>query len=192
MFPLGEMLKSSVRDCAKELNLHIHDKKDSTGICFIGERKFSDFLKNYIDINQGDIVDTEGNILGTHQGINFYTIGQRQGLGIGGLAQASDAPWYVVAKDSAANKLIIAQGNNHPALFNQRLSLDKIHWINPQQTIMDLQYRLKLDTVNHLNNVNCAQPMISISCTLISHSERSHPANMQSFIKVNTVWAAAL
>lgn len=144
MFPLGEMLKSSVRDCAKELNLHIHDKKDSTGICFIGERKFSDFLKNYIDINQGDIVDTEGNILGTHQGINFYTIGQRQGLGIGGLAQASDAPWYVVAKDSAANKLIIAQGNNHPALFNQRLSLDKIHWINPQQTIMDTPIQAKI------------------------------------------------
>ncbi len=144
MFPLGDMLKSAVRDCAKELDLHIYDKKDSTGICFIGERKFTDFLKNYIDINHGDIVDTEGNVLGTHQGINFYTIGQRQGLGIGGLADASDAPWYVVAKDLQANQLVIAQGNNHPALFNQRLSLDKIHWINPLHTVIDTPIQAKI------------------------------------------------
>ena len=144
MFPLGDMLKSAVRELAKDLHLHIYDKKDSTGICFIGERKFSDFLKNYIDINHGDIVDTEGNILGTHEGVNFYTIGQRQGLGIGGLASASDAPWYVVAKHPAQNKLVIAQGNNHPALFNQRLSLDKIHWINPQHTVIDTPMQAKI------------------------------------------------
>ncbi len=144
MFPLGDMLKSAVRELAKDLHLHIYDKKDSTGICFIGERKFSDFLKNYININHGDIVDTEGNILGTHEGVNFYTIGQRQGLGIGGLASASDAPWYVVAKHPAQNKLVIAQGNNHPALFNQRLSLDKIHWINPQHTVIDTPMQAKI------------------------------------------------
>ena len=130
LFPLGDMMKTQVRDIAQQLNLHIHDKKDSTGICFIGERKFGDFLKNYIDINQGDIVNTEGDVLGKHDGVNFYTIGQRQGLGIGGLNTSTDQPWYVVDKDLDDNKLIVAQGNQHPALFNSHLKIENIHWIN--------------------------------------------------------------
>ena len=130
LFPLGELDKSQVRQVAQELDLHIHDKKDSTGICFIGERKFTDFLKHYIDNNQGDIVDTEGNILGKHQGITFFTIGQRQGLGIGGLAHASDQPWYVVDKRLESNELVVAQGTDHPALFNHSLIVEKMHWID--------------------------------------------------------------
>lgn len=144
LFPLGEMLKSEVRAVAKDCQLHIHDKKDSTGICFIGERKFSQFLEKYIDIDHGDIVDIEGNVLGKHQGINFYTIGQRQGLGIGGLAHSDAAPWYVVAKDQTHNRLVVAQGNNHPALFNQRLSLDNMHWIDPQQSVTSAPLQAKI------------------------------------------------
>ncbi len=130
LFPLGEMTKTQVRDIAQQLHLHIHNKKDSTGICFIGERKFSQFLKNYIDINHGDIINTEGLVLGKHEGVNFYTIGQRQGLGIGGLNTSNDQPWYVVDKDIENNQLIVAQGNQHPALFNASLKIEHMHWIN--------------------------------------------------------------
>ncbi len=129
-FPLGSLNKNQVRQLAQELNLHIHDKKDSTGICFIGERKFRTFLESYIDNNQGDIIDTEGNILGQHQGVTFYTIGQRQGLGIGGIAAASEEPWYVVDKNTQSNELTVAQGGNHPALFNASLMIDQMHWID--------------------------------------------------------------
>ena len=137
MFPLGELTKVQVRDLAQELELDIHDKKDSTGICFIGERKFKDFLGNYLDIKQGDIIDTEGNILGIHQGVTFYTIGQRQGLGIGGLADSKGEPWYVVDKDLQQNLLIVAQGNEHPRLFNSSLTLEHMHWIDPDYAVPD-------------------------------------------------------
>ena len=129
MFPLGELEKPQVRSIAQELDLHVHDKKDSTGICFIGERKFRSFLEKYIDINQGNIVDTESNILGTHQGVNFYTIGQRQGLGIGGVASASEQPWYVIDKNLKSNELIVGQGSDHPDLYNNSLVIEKMHWI---------------------------------------------------------------
>ena len=130
MFPLGDMEKSQVRQIALDLNLHVHDKKDSTGICFIGERKFRSFLQQYIDVNPGNIVDTQGNILGQHQGITFFTIGQRQGLGIGGRASAEAEPWYVVDKRIQSNELVVAQGNNHPALFNEGLMVEDMHWIS--------------------------------------------------------------
>lgn len=130
LFPLGELDKSQVRELAETLGLHIHNKKDSTGICFIGERKFSDFLSNYINEKQGLIKDTEGNILGKHQGVTFFTIGQRQGLGIGGIASANEQPWYVVDKKIDSNELIVAQGSNHPSLLNQSLVVEKMHWID--------------------------------------------------------------
>ena len=133
-FPLGELKKQQVRQLAQDLKLPIFDKKDSTGICFIGERKFQAFLGNYIDNKQGDIIDTEGNILGNHQGVTFFTIGQRQGLGIGGLPTASDDPWYVVDKNLQSNELIVAQGSNHPALFNSSLLINHIHWIDKKHT----------------------------------------------------------
>ncbi len=134
LFPLGELNKDQVRQIATELNLHISEKKDSTGICFIGERKFRDFLSQYIKYNQGDIIDTEFNILGKHQGTAFFTIGQRQGLGIGGVARASEQPWYVVDKNLATNQLIVAQGSNHPQLFNNSLIVENMHWIDQPYT----------------------------------------------------------
>ena len=137
IFPLGDFTKTQVRTLAQTLELDIHDKKDSTGICFIGERKFKDFLEKYIDVKQGDIVDTEGNLLGVHQGVTFYTIGQRQGLGIGGLADCDDKPWYVVDKVLDQNQLIVAQGNDHPCLFNSSLVIKNMHWIDPSYDLPD-------------------------------------------------------
>ena len=144
-FPLGDLEKQQVRQIAQDLDLHIHDKKDSTGICFIGERKFKTFLEKYIDINQGNIVDTEGNVLGTHQGITFFTIGQRQGLGIGGLASANDEPWYVIDKNLATNELVVAQGSNHPNLFNNSLMIENMHWINelPKHSLSSIQSKIR-------------------------------------------------
>ncbi|MDW3094462.1 MAG: tRNA 2-thiouridine(34) synthase MnmA [Gammaproteobacteria bacterium] len=145
LFPLGDISKPQVRQLAEELNLHIHDKKDSTGICFIGERKFRDFLNQYIDNNQGDIVDTEGNVIGSHQGTTFFTIGQRQGLGIGGVASASEQPWYVVDKNMETNQLIVGQGSDHPDLFNSSLIIEEMHWIEQsyKHSINSIQAKIR-------------------------------------------------
>ena len=123
LFPIGGLLKSEVRRIAKEQNLITHDKKDSTGICFIGERKFSDFLKTYLPAKPGNIVTENGKIIGRHQGLMFHTIGQRQGLGLGGLKDYGDAPWYVFDKNTTTNELMVSQGTNNPLLFRQTLVL---------------------------------------------------------------------
>ena len=107
-----------------------HAKKDSTGICFIGERRFQDFLKQYIPAQPGDILDTAGQKIGRRNGVMFYTLGQRQGLGIGGVKNHPEEPWYVVAKDVKANTLTVAQGNQHPALFSNKLICKDITWID--------------------------------------------------------------
>jgi tRNA-uridine 2-sulfurtransferase len=132
LFPLGALNKSEVRRIAAEHALVTHDKKDSTGICFIGERRFRDFLARYLPAQPGVIEDLSGRPLGEHQGLMYHTIGQRQGLGIGGVAQADEAPWYVVAKDLARNVLIVGQGKDHPALFSDALHANQLHWIADQ------------------------------------------------------------
>ncbi len=129
LFPLGEFSKSEVRVLAKQAGLAVHEKKDSTGICFIGERRFDTFLAHYIKKNPGDILDLDGEIIGQHEGLMFYTIGQRQGLGIGGRRNTSGEPWYVIGKDIENNILRVAQGVNHPALFSQGLQASRLHWI---------------------------------------------------------------
>jgi tRNA-specific 2-thiouridylase len=129
LFPLGELEKPEVRRLAETHGLQTHDKKDSTGICFIGERRFTDFLQQYIPAQPGEIHDLDGALLGQHQGLMYHTVGQRQGLGIGGLAGRDAAPWYVVDKDLANNVLRVAQGNEHPALFKSTLYASEIQWI---------------------------------------------------------------
>ena len=129
LFPLGEFTKSEVRTLAKQAGFAVHEKKDSTGICFIGERRFSTFLSQYIKKNPGEIRDLDGEVIGQHEGLMFYTIGQRQGLGIGGRSNTSGEPWYVIGKDIENNILRVAQGVNHPALFSQCLQASKCHWI---------------------------------------------------------------
>ena len=135
LFPLGELTKTQVRHLAEKAGLHNHQKKDSTGICFIGERRFKDFLENYIPAQPGPILDEHGKTIGQHQGLMYHTIGQRQGLGIGGLDGAADAPWYVSEKKMHSNTLIAVQGNQHPALLKSVLQTEAPHWINSAPTL---------------------------------------------------------
>ena len=129
LFPVGELEKSEVRTIAKTQGFAVHAKKDSTGICFIGERKFRDFLQRFIPAQPGSIVDLDGNLLGEHAGLMYYTIGQRQGLGIGGTEQGNEAPWYVIEKNLDQNQLIVAQGVDHPRLFQRSCRIADLHWI---------------------------------------------------------------
>lgn len=130
LFPLGELHKTEVRRIAEQARFPNHAKKDSTGICFIGERKFSDFLAQYLPAQRGEIVTSEDDVIGTHNGLMFHTLGQRQGLGIGGRADASGEPWYVAGKDLVRNRLTVVQGKNHPSLFHPALTAEQVHWIN--------------------------------------------------------------
>jgi tRNA-specific 2-thiouridylase len=132
LFPLGNLEKLQVRQLAEAAGFPNHRKKDSTGICFIGERKFRDFLSRYLPANQGLIEDPTGHEIGRHQGLMYYTLGQRQGLGIGGMKDASEAPWFVAEKDLERNVLIAAQGHDHPLLMSRELSLEQLHWISTQ------------------------------------------------------------
>ncbi len=129
LFPVGEIEKPEVRRIAAEQGFVTHDKKDSTGICFIGERKFRDFLKQYLPAQPGDIETPEGTVIGRHQGLMYHTIGQRQGLGIGGLSEYGDQPWYVAQKDLSRNVLIAVQGKNHPLLFARGLTTGAVDWV---------------------------------------------------------------
>lgn len=129
LFPVGETDKSDVRELALANGLITARKKDSTGICFIGERRFKDFLQRYLPAQPGDIYSLDGDLLGRHQGLMYHTIGQRQGLGIGGVASREEAPWYVVGKNLEDNVLLVAQGNDHPALFHSSLVTGRIFWV---------------------------------------------------------------
>lgn len=129
LFPIGHLPKREVRRIAAAAQFPNHDKKDSTGICFIGERKFKDFLARYLPAQPGEIHSVNGEVLGEHHGLMFHTLGQRQGLGIGGIHGKGDDPWYVVDKDLSRNVLIIAQGRQHPRLFHSELHASQTHWI---------------------------------------------------------------
>jgi tRNA-uridine 2-sulfurtransferase len=130
LFPLGDMDKQEVRTLARELGLPNWDRPDSTGICFIGERPFREFLGSHLAAVPGPIHDERGRLVGRHQGLMYYTLGQRGGLGIGGRPGAADAPWYVAAKRLADNVLVVVQGHDHPWLFSDTLVADTLHWIN--------------------------------------------------------------
>src|SRR6185503_11165844 len=125
LFPVGELKKSEVRSIALEAGLPNHAKKDSTGICFIGERPFREFLNRYLPKAPGPMVDDRGRTVGEHIGLAFYTIGQRKGIGLGGAGE----PWYGAAKDLRANKLIVVQGHDDPLLMKRTLAADETSWI---------------------------------------------------------------
>ena len=147
LFPVGNIEKPQVRVIAEKADLITHNKKDSTGICFIGERKFKDFLAKFLPAQPGKIESAEGDTIGQHDGLMYHTLGQRKGLRIGGLASAGDAPWYVVDKDLKRNVLIVGQGDNHPRLFSKGLVADQLHWIDritldqPLQCTVKTRYR---------------------------------------------------
>jgi tRNA-specific 2-thiouridylase len=130
LFPIGELEKSKVRELAQKAGFDTANKKDSTGICFIGERKFTEFLQRFLPAQPGEIITPDGDVIGQHQGLMYYTFGQRQGLGIGGLKTSSEEPWFVVDKNLQTNQLIAAQGHNHPLLLKQQLKASQLHWVS--------------------------------------------------------------
>lgn len=142
LFPIGDIPKTEVRRLAEEAGLSTFNKKDSTGICFIGERDFRSFLSQYIAVTPGSIVTPEGRIVGKHMGIAYYTLGQRKGLGIGGEGDA----WFVVDKNVEKNELIVVQGENHPLLFSTELVADNLSFVKdlpPPQCEAKVRYRQK-------------------------------------------------
>lgn len=130
LFPLGNLTKPQVRELAGKAGFVTHNKKDSTGICFIGERDFKRFLNRFLQKQPGDMVTPEGEVVGKHDGLTFYTIGQRQGLGIGGVKGAIEGEaWFVAEKNLAENKLVVVQGHDHPLLFSKQLWGSDLHWV---------------------------------------------------------------
>ena len=144
LFPIGDMDKPDVRALAEQHDLVTHSKKDSTGICFIGERRFKDFLQNYLPAQPGKILTDEGIEIGEHQGLMYHTIGQRQGLGIGGVRGAAEEPWYVAQKDLAQNALIVVQGGDHPLLYADTLQASQIHWIDAEERAQPMRCSAKV------------------------------------------------
>ncbi|MCH8551054.1 MAG: tRNA 2-thiouridine(34) synthase MnmA [Natronospirillum sp.] len=142
-FPVGELDKPVVRQLAEEEGLVTHDKKDSTGICFIGERRFSDFLKQYLPAQPGLIKTPEGDVIGEHAGLMYYTIGQRQGLGIGGLKNYPEAPWFAADKDLDNNVLIAVQGIDHPLLYTRQARVSDLFWISGEEPDLTLPMTCK-------------------------------------------------
>ena len=130
LFPIGDLHKPELRAMAKKAGFDNHKKKDSTGICFIGERKFTEFLQRYLPTQPGEMRTPEGQYIAKHQGLMYYTFGQRQGLGIGGVKNAPDEPWYVLDKDLANNILIVGQGHDHPLMLHNTLEASQLDWCN--------------------------------------------------------------
>ncbi len=139
LFPLGELQKSDVRELAREAGFATHDKKDSTGICFIGERDFRSFLSEYIPARSGEMRTPEGELVGEHPGVFYFTLGQRSGLGIGGRSGSEGEPWYVVGKDVARNVLYVAQGNANHWLQSHRLDAEEPTWIAGEPPAMEFR-----------------------------------------------------
>ena len=130
LFPIGHMQKNEIRELAQKAGFENFNKKDSTGICFIGERKFKEFLQRYLPTQPGEIRTPEGQFVARHQGLMYYTLGQRQGLGIGGVKGAPDEPWYVLDKDLENNVLTVGQGHNHPLMMHNTLEAGQLDWVS--------------------------------------------------------------
>ena len=156
LFPLGEYTKPQIREIAEKYNLATAKKKDSTGICFIGERDFNKFLSQYLPAKGGNIVNTQGKVLGHHNGLMYYTIGQRKGIGIGNTKEGTGEPWFVVDKDLQKNELIVTQGDNS-VLYSKGLIATDFNFINevqfPLECTVKFRYRQK-DTKAVINKLN--------------------------------------
>lgn len=143
LFPVGELEKPAVRALAEEHGLITAKKKDSTGICFIGERRFRDFLQQYLPAQPGTIETPDGDVIGKHMGLMYYTLGQRQGLGIGGLANYSEEPWYVAAKDLDRNVLIAVQGKHDQLLYSDTLATEAMDWVAGEPPVQQGRFTAK-------------------------------------------------
>jgi tRNA-uridine 2-sulfurtransferase len=158
LFPLGGLRKVQVRELARRLGLVTATKRDSTGICFIGERRFRDFLARYLPREPGPIETPDGRTIGAHLGLAYYTIGQRQGLGLGGLSGGAEAPWFVAHKDPSRNALIVVQGGEHPLLLSGEADIAQVHWIS------GVPPELPLDCLARARHRQALQP-----CTVLGY-----------------------
>jgi tRNA-specific 2-thiouridylase len=153
LFPIGELRKAEVRKLAHAAGLPVYDKPDSTGICFIGERPFQEFLGRYLRTEPGPIETDSGMVLGEHRGLALYTLGQRSGLGVGGRAGAAAAPWYVAAKDAQRNALVVVQDQDHPLLLSDAFDVEQMHWLNVREA--DLPAECCVKTRYRQNDLDC-------------------------------------
>ncbi|XOV78390.1 MAG: tRNA 2-thiouridine(34) synthase MnmA [Aestuariibacter sp.] len=184
LFPIGHIDKPLVREIAKAQDLITHDKKDSTGICFIGERKFKDFLSQYLPAQPGIIKTVDGEEIGEHQGLMYHTLGQRKGLLIGGKKDHGDAPWYVVEKDVANNVLLVAQGSDHPRLYSHGLIANQLHWVD--RTGPGDDYRCTVKSRYRQQDIDCVishQADDSIKVTFDSPQKAVTPGQSAVFYK---------
>ncbi|MCK5128927.1 MAG: tRNA 2-thiouridine(34) synthase MnmA [Clostridiales bacterium] len=169
MFPVGNIDKPEVRKIAREANLPNADRKDSTGICFIGERDFKKFLLNYIPAQPGDMVDvTTGKKVGTHDGLMFHTLGQRKGLGIGGQKTGIDLPWFVVGKDLENNILLVAQGE-HPMLYSRQCTLTDLSWV--QEAPLGDAFNCAVKTRYRQKDIECSVKIQNNIATVTFHED---------------------
>mgnify|MGYP000029433575 CR=1 FL=1 len=181
LFPVGNIEKPEVRAIAEQADLITHNKKDSTGICFIGERKFKDFLAQYLPAQPGIIESAEGVEVGHHDGLMYHTLGQRKGLRIGGLADAGEAPWYVVEKDLLRNVLIVGQGADHPRLFSKGLVANQLHWVNRE--IPTTSFKCTVKTRYRQNDVACTvNPQANGDVEIIFDEQQSSVTPGQSVV----------
>jgi tRNA-uridine 2-sulfurtransferase len=153
LFPIGELRKAEVRKLAHEAGLPVYDKPDSTGICFIGERPFQEFLSRYLRTEPGPIENDDGLVLGEHRGLALYTLGQRSGIGIGGRAGAAAAPWYVADKNTQRNALIVVQHQDHPLLLSDAFDVEQMHWLN--DCAADRAVECSVKTRYRQSDLNC-------------------------------------
>ncbi len=181
LFPVGNIEKPQVREIAEKADLITHDKKDSTGICFIGERKFKDFLGQYLPAQPGNIETPEGEVIGKHDGLMYHTLGQRKGLRIGGLANAGEEPWYVVEKDLLRNVLIVGQGHNHPRLFSKGLIGNQLHLVNRVELTTPIKCTVK--TRYRQEDVSCTlAPLSKDEYTVMFDEQQSSVTPGQSVV----------
>ncbi|OZN25468.1 tRNA 2-thiouridine(34) synthase MnmA [Actinobacillus seminis] len=169
LFPVGNIEKPVVRAIAEDLGLITAKKKDSTGICFIGERKFKDFLARYLPAQPGNIRTLEGEIIGHHQGLMYHTLGQRKGLGIGGIKGKDENAWYVVKKDLKNNELIVAQGLDNSALLSRGLIAQQLHWVN-RQSIHEA-FRCTVKTRYRQQDIPCNVIPVNDDCIKVCFDE---------------------
>jgi tRNA-uridine 2-sulfurtransferase len=155
LFPIGELRKAEVRRLAHAAGLPVYDKPDSTGICFIGERPFREFLSRYLRTEPGPIENDRGMILGEHRGLALYTLGQRSGLCIGGRAGTAAAPWYVADKDTRRNALIVVQDQDHPLLLSDAFDVEQMHWLDSDSDEAGRALECAVKTRYRQNDLGC-------------------------------------
>ena len=182
LFPLGDLVKRDVRAIARRERIPTWAKKDSTGICFIGERPFRDFLAKYLPRTPGPIETPDGDRVGQHHGLAYYTLGQRQGLGVGGTRDGSALPWFVAAKDIDRNALVVVQGHEHPLLYRQEIDARELHWIGGAAPSATQPLRLAAKTRYRMADASCRVVLAGDRCRAIFDTPQWAPTPGQYLV----------